>query len=233
MQNFDVLLEPLRALLLAVGAFMPRLALAIGVLFIGWLLAKAFRFSVVKALRALNFHVLTERAGVDGFLQQGGTEKDTTELIGWIAYALVILASLIVAFNSLGLSQVTDLLGRVMLFVPKLLVAMLVVVFGSYFARFAGNAVQSYCRSAEISDGDLLGRFMQYGVMVFVVLLAVDHLNIGGGLIQQTFLILLAGIVVALALSFGLGGRDRAAALIERWFPRDRNDRNDRNDRKR
>jgi hypothetical protein len=228
MQNFDVLLEPLRALLLAVGAFMPRLALAIGVLFIGWLLAKAFRFSVVKALRALNFHVLTERAGVDGFLQQGGTEKDTTELIGWIAYALVILASLIVAFNSLGLSQVTDLLGRVMLFVPKLLVAMLVVVFGSYFARFAGNAVQSYCRSAEISDGDLLGRFMQYGVMVFVVLLAVDHLNIGGGLIQQTFLILLAGIVVALALSFGLGGRDRAAALIERWFPRDRNDRNDR-----
>ncbi len=233
MQNFDVLLEPLRALLLAVGAFMPRLALAIGVLFIGWLLAKAFRFSVVKALRALNFHVLTERAGVDGFLQQGGTEKDTTELIGWIAYALVILASLIVAFNSLGLSQVTDLLGRVMLFVPKLLVAMLVVVFGSYFARFAGNAVQSYCRSAEISDGDLLGRFMQYGVMVFVVLLAVDHLNIGGGLIQQTFLILLAGIVVALALSFGLGGRDRAAALIERWFPRDRNDRNDRNDRQR
>ncbi len=233
MQNIDVMLEPLRALLLEVGAFMPRLALAIGVLVIGWLLAKAFRFSVVKALRALNFHVLTERAGVDGFLQQGGTEKDTTELIGWIAYALVILASLIVAFNSLGLSQVTDLLGRVMLFVPKLLVAMLVVVFGSYFARFAGNAVQSYCRSAEISDGDLLGRFMQYGVMVFVVLLAVDHLDIGGGLIQETFLILLAGIVVALALSFGLGGRDRAAALIERWFPRDRIDRDDRNDRQR
>jgi hypothetical protein len=57
-------------------------------------------------------------------------------------------------------------------------------------------------------------------------LLAVDHLNIGGGLIQQTFLIVLAGIVFALALSFGLGGRDRAAALIERWFPRDRSKRN-------
>lgn len=225
MQNIDVMLEPLRALLQQVGAFMPRLALALAVLFAGWLVAKAFRFSVVKALRALNFHVLTERAGIDGFLQQGGTEKDTTELFGWIAYALIILASLIVAFNSLGLTQVTDLLGKVMFFVPRLLVALLVVVFGSYFARFAGNAVQSYCRSAEISDGELLGRLMQYGVMVFVVLLAVDHLDIGGGLIQQTFLILLAGIVVALALSFGLGGRDRAAALIERWFPRDRSDR--------
>ena len=225
MDKIDVMLEPLRALLQQVGAFMPRLALAVGVLVVGWLVAKAFRFSVVKALRALNFHVLSERAGIDGFLQQGGTDKDTTELFGWIAYALAILASLIIAFNSLGLTQVTDLLGRVLLFVPRLLVALLVVVFGSYFARFAGNAVQSYCRSAEISDGELLGRLMQYGVMVFVVLLAVDHLDIGGGLIQQTFLILLMGIVVALALSFGLGGRERAAALIERWFPRDHTDR--------
>lgn len=225
MENIDVMLEPLRALLQQVGAFMPRLALAVGVLVVGWLVAKAFRFSVVKALRALNFHVLSERAGIDGFLQQGGTDKDTTELFGWIAYALAILASLIIAFNSLGLTQVTDLLGKVLLFVPRLLVALLVVVFGSYFARFAGNAVQSYCRSAEISDGELLGRLMQYGVMAFVVLLAVDHLDIGGGLIQQTFLILLMGIVVALALSFGLGGRERAAALIERWFPRDHTDR--------
>jgi hypothetical protein len=225
MQPIDVMLEPVRALMFQVGAFMPRLLLALGVLLLGWLVAKAFRFSVVKALRALNFHVLTERAGIDGFLQQGGTEKDTAELVGWIGYAVVILAALIVAFNSLGLTQVTDLLGRVMLFVPRLLVALLVVVFGSYFARFAGNAVSSYCRAAGISDGELLGRALQYGVMAFVVLLAVDHLDIGGGLIQQTFLMLLGGIVVALALAFGIGGRDRAAALIERWFPRDRGDR--------
>jgi hypothetical protein len=143
MQNIDVVLDPVRALLLQIGAFLPRLAVAIGVLLVGWLLAKALRVVVVKALRALNFHVLTERAGIDGFLQQGGTEKDTTALFGWIAYALVILASLIIAFNSLGLTQVTDLLGRVLLFVPKLLVALLVLIFGSYFARFVGGAVRS------------------------------------------------------------------------------------------
>ncbi|MBT9598221.1 MAG: hypothetical protein IV094_19730 [Vitreoscilla sp.] len=221
MQNFDLILEPLRTLMHQVGIFVPKLLLAAGVLLAGWLIAKAFRFSVVKALRALNFHVLTERAGIDGFLQQGGTGRDTVDLFGWLGYALVILASLIVAFNSLDLTQVTDLLGKVLLFVPRLLVALLVVVFGSYFARFAGNAVQSYCRDAEISEGEVLGRIMQYGVMVFVVLLAIDHLDIGGGLIQQTFLILLTGVVVALALAFGLGARDRAALLIERWFPRD------------
>ncbi|MCW5631769.1 MAG: hypothetical protein KIT17_00380 [Rubrivivax sp.] len=220
MPELNLTLDSLRALLHSVSAFLPRLGTALVVLLVGWLIAKAFRFSVVKFLRAINFHVLTERAGIDGFLQQGGTQKDTTDLFGAIAYLLVILASLIVAFNSLGLVQVTDLLGKVLLFVPRLLVALLVIVFGSYFARFAGNSVQSYCRAADIADGEVLGRLMQYGVMIFVVLLAIDHLDIGGGLIQQTFLILLGGVVVALALSFGLGGRDRAAALLERWFPR-------------
>jgi hypothetical protein len=221
MQNLDVLLEPVRGLLLQIGAFLPRLAVALAILVIGWLLAKAFRFSVVKALRALNFHVLTEHAGIDGFLKQGGSDKDATEFFGWIGYALVILASLIIASNSLGLSQVTDLLGKIVFFLPRLLVALLVVIFGSYFARFIGGSVRGYCKRVAISDGDLLARLAQYGVMTFVVLLAIDHLDIGGGLIQQTFLILLAGVVFAGALALGLGARERAARLIERWFPSD------------
>ncbi len=225
MDYIDVMLVPLRGFLQQIGAFLPRLGIALVVVVVGWLLAKAVRLGLIKALRALNFHILTERGGIDGFLKQGGTEKDTTDWIGAIVYALVLLASLIVAFNSLGLTQVTDLLGRVMLFVPRLLVALLVVVFGSYFARFVGNAVLRYFRSAGISDAELLGRIVQYAVMAFVVLLAVDHLDIGGGLIQQTFLILLAGVVFALALAFGLGARERAAELLERWFPRDSGER--------
>jgi hypothetical protein len=67
---------------------------------------------------------------------------------------------------------------------------------------------------------ELLGRVVRYAVMVFVLLLAIDHLDIGGGLIQQTFLILLGGVVLALALAFGIGGRERAAELIERWLRR-------------
>ena len=225
MNDINVLLEPVHALLGQVGAFMPRLLIALGVVVAGWVIAKLVRYSVVKALRALNFNVLTERAGVDGFLQQGGTEKDTTELIGWIVYAIALLVSLIIAFNSLGLTQVTDLLSKLLLFVPKVLVALLVIVFGSYFARFVGGTVKSYCRGAAISDGDLLGRVARYAILVFVLLLAIDHLDISGGLIQQTFLIFLAGIVFAGALAFGLGARDHAKALLDRWFPSDDSDR--------
>jgi hypothetical protein len=225
MQELNVLLEPVRALLQQIGAFLPRLLVAVGVLIVGWLVAKAARFAVVKALRAFNFHVLTERAGIDNFLQQGGTEKDATDLFGMIVYWLVILAALIVAFNGLGLSQVTELLTRVVLFLPKLLVALLLLIFGAYFGRFVGQAITTYLRNAEIADAELLGHAVQYAIVAFVILLAFDHLDIGGGLIQHTFLILLSGVVLALALSFGLGGRERAAQLLERWFPRDTPDR--------
>jgi flagellar biosynthesis protein FliQ len=225
MENIDVMLEPVHALLNQIGAYMPRLVIALGAIILGWLIAKAIRYSLVKALRALNFHVLTERAGVDGFLQQSGTEKGTTEVIGWIAYATVLLVSLIIAFNSLGLMQVTDLLSKLLLFVPKILVALLIIVFGSYFARFVGTGVQNYCRSAGISDGDLLGRVARYAVLTFVLLLAMENVEISGGLIQQTFLIILAGFVFAGALAFGLGARNKAEALLDRWFPQDRGDR--------
>jgi len=221
MQDLNVLLEPVRSVLQQIGVFVPRLLVALGVLIAGWLLAKGARFAVVKALRAFNFHVLTERAGIDGFLQQGGTERDTTDLFAVIVYWLVMLAALIIAFNGLGLTQVTDLLTRVVLFLPKVMVALLVLIFGAYFGRFVGQAVTTYMRNAEIADADLLGHIVQYAIVAFVILLAVDHLDVGGGLIQHTFLILLSGIVLALALSFGLGGRDRAAQLLERWFPRD------------
>ena len=66
MENLDVIVHPLRAFLVEIGAYLPRLAVAIVVLVAGWLIAKAVRFAVVKALRALNFHVLTERAGGNG-----------------------------------------------------------------------------------------------------------------------------------------------------------------------
>ncbi|MCW5661385.1 MAG: hypothetical protein KIT60_27085 [Burkholderiaceae bacterium] len=222
MQELNMMLEPVRALLLQIGAFLPRLLVAVGVLIVGWLIAKAARFTTVKALRAFNFHVLTERAGIDGFLQQGGTEKDATDLFALIVYWLVILAALIIASNGLGLSQVTDLLTRVMLFLPKLLVALVLLIIGSYFGRFVGQAVTTYLRNAEIADADLLGFVVRYAIVAFVVLLAFDHLDIGGGLIQNTFLILLSGVVLALALAFGIGGRDWASALLERWWPRER-----------
>jgi flagellar biosynthesis protein FliQ len=220
MSQFDLMLEPLRAFLVQVGDFLPRLALALVVILVGWLLARLARFAIVKGMRAVNFHVVTQRAGLDGFLHDGGIRADTSEIIALIVYWLVILGALVVGFNTLGLVYVTDLLGRVILFVPKVLVALLVLAFGAYFARFIGNAITAYCKNVHMQDAELLGRLAQYAILTFVVLIALDQVNIGGDIVRQSFLIVLAGVVFALALAFGLGGKEWAAELLERWWPR-------------
>jgi flagellar biosynthesis protein FliQ len=222
MDRFDPIIEPLRVFLAQVGDFLPRLLLAIIILIAGWIVAKAVRFAISRGLRAVNFHVVTERAGIDAFLRDGGIHGDFTDIVAVVFYWIVILAALVMGFNLLGLSYITDLLSQVLLFVPKVLVALLILAFGAYFARFVGNAVAAYCRNIHLQDSDLMGGIARYAILTFVILVALDQVNVGGDIVRQTFLILLAGIVLALALAFGIGGRDWAADLLERWWPRKR-----------
>lgn len=222
MENFSIYLEPARAILFQIGAFLPRLLIALVVAIGGWLFAKVLRLAVTKALRAFNFNVLTERSGLDGFLRQGGVDGDTTTIFGLLVYWLVILVGLLIAFNGLGLTYVTDLLGRVVWFVPNVFVALLVLALGSYFARFVGDTVATYCCTIKLHDAAFLGKLAQYAIMVFVVLIALDHVKVGGDIVRQSFLVILAGVVFALALAVGLAGKDWAADRIEHWWPRDK-----------
>lgn len=224
MENFGIQIEPVRLILYQIGAFFPRLLIAVIVVIGGWMLAKVARFAITKTLRAINFNVLTERSGMDNFLRQGGMAGDTTSIFGFLIYWLVILAALLVAFNGLGLTYITDLLGRVVWFVPNVFVALLVIAFGSYFARFIGDTVITYCRNVKLQDAAFLGKLAQYAIMVFVVLIALDQVKVGGDIVRQSFLVILAGVVFALALAFGIGGKDWAAERIEQWWPRAQKD---------
>jgi flagellar biosynthesis protein FliQ len=224
MDRIDMLLEPLRALLVQIGVFLPRLAIAVLVVIVGLLIAKAARFAVQKGLRAINFQVVTQRAGLDGFLQQGGSQVDTIVLLGLLVYWVVILASLIVASSGLGLPHVTELLSRVMLFVPKVIVALLVLALGAYFAGFVSNAIVAYCDRVGVRDAEMLGRIARYAIVAFVVMMALDQMEIGGTIVRDAFLIVLGGLMLAVALAFGLGGRRWAAAQLERWWPAPKND---------
>ncbi len=214
--DVNMLLESIRESLHQIGVFLPRLLLAIVILIAGWLIAKTVRFAIIRALRAINFNVVTEKAGIDHFLKQGGADIDTVRVLGSLSYWLVILAALMIASNSLDLAYVTDLIGRIVLFVPKVMVAVVILVFGVYFARFVGAALTTYLRNIGVGEAGLVGRLALYAIVVFVIMIALDQMGLGD-IIRQAFLIIVAAIALGLALAFGLGGQKRAAELIERW----------------
>lgn len=219
MNQIDIMLEPVRAVLIQFGAFLPRLLLAVIILVIGWLLAKAIRLIVIKGLRAINFNILTDRAGIDRFLQQGGIQTDMVGILGALIYWLVTLAALMIAFNSLGLTNVTELIGRVALFIPKVIVAVLILAFGAYFARFIDNTIIAYGKNVGLEDAEFLGRSARYAILVFVVMIALEQVDVASELVRQSFLIILAGVVLALALAFGLGCQHRVSEMLNKWWP--------------
>ena len=218
MEQIDIVLSTVKTFLAQLGQFLPNLLAAVIILVLGWLIAKLLHFTVVRGLKLVNFGVLTEKAGMDKFLKRGGIRKTTIDILALLVYWLMILITLLIAFNTLGLTVVSDLVSRITQFIPNVIVAILILTIGLYFALFVSESVIAYGKNVGLEDAELLGRLARYSIMVFVVIIALGEMNIGAAILYPAFLILFGGIVLALALAFGLGGQKWAAGQLDRFF---------------
>lgn len=218
MDQVDVVLQTAQGVLAQVGAFMPRLLGAVIILILGWLIAKFLAFVVVRGLKLAHFDTVTSKAGVDGFLKEGGTKKTTIDILGVLVYWFVILIALLAAFNVLGLGVVAELFNRIALFVPKVIVAVLILAIGLYFARLMAEMVTTYGKNVGMGDAELMGRLTRYAIMAFVIIIVLGQINVGEALLSTAFLILFGAICLGLALAFGLGGQKWAAGALERFM---------------
>jgi len=216
MDQVNLVLDTVRTYLVEIGRFLPKLTGALIVLVLGWLIAKAARWAIVNGLKLARFNVLAEKAGVDDFLKRGGSRKTTIDVLGILGYWLVILITLLTAFNTLGLGVVAELLRRVVLFVPNVIVAVLIIAIGLYFARLLAESVITYSKNVGLEDAETLGRITRYAIMAFVVILALAQMDIGGEILKNAFYILFGSVCLALALAFGLGGQKWASEVLER-----------------
>jgi hypothetical protein len=222
MNELNIALDAAREFLIEVGRFLPRLLVALLILIAGWLLAKLARTLIVRGLKAARFQALTDKLGIDAFLKQGGMKRNAGELVGALAYWVVMLLALLTTFNVLGLGIVTELLKRILLYLPNVVVAVIVLALGLYFARFMAEVVAGYGRNVGLTDADLFGRLTRYGILAFTVVIALDQLQIGQAILVPAFLILFGGLCLALAIMFGLGGQRWASEVLERFFERNR-----------
>lgn len=216
-QQVNVVLESVRSFSVELGMFLPKLIGAVIILVVGWLIAKLLHFIVVRGLKVVGFGVVTDKAGLDGFLKKGGVRKNTIEVLGLLVYWLAILVTLLTTFNALGLTVVSELFSNITQFIPNVIVAVLILTIGLYFARFVADAITTYTRNVGLEDSELIGRVTFYAIAIFVVIIALGQMRIGEGFLYSLFQILFAGIVLALALAFGLGGQKWAADKLEKF----------------
>jgi hypothetical protein len=197
-------------------AIMPRVGLAIVLLVVGWLAAKGARRLTIKVLRWLRVDALAERAGVEGFLVQGGVQYTTVTLIGGAIYWLILFLTFVLLLNVLDVPAGRELLSRVVSFIPKVVVAVVVLMFGTVVARFVGTVTYTYLNNIGSKAATVIAALARYAMLAFVVALAFEQLDLRSEILVTGFQIAFGGLCLALALAFGLGGREWAARVLDR-----------------
>lgn len=224
-QQLDVFVASLTSFWTQLAGFVPQLLAAMVLLFIGWILANLARTGMVKLLDILRFNSLAEKTGIEAFLKQGHLDISLGRIIANLVYWVIIFVVVVTVANSLGLHMVAQLFNKVVLYIPNLIVAILVLVFGVLVARFINRLVFAYLNNIGVQGSLTISTLAEYAVIIFVVFVALEQLDIGTTLLTAAFQIGFGAIGLAFALAFGLGGREWAAGVIKRMTERDLRDR--------
>jgi hypothetical protein len=214
----NLIIDPWRAFAVQLAEFLPHLLGALVILVIGWLIAKVTQLGMTRTLKALKIDRLSEKAGVESFLKQGGLQQTSVEIIGILIYWILMLIVLLVALNSMGLQTASDLLNRIILYIPNVIVAVFVIMMGLFFAKFIHGILSTYLTNAGVKNADMMGNIARVAILIFVVSIAMEQLSIGRELVTSAFEIAFGAVCLALALAFGLGGRDWASKVINRYM---------------
>jgi hypothetical protein len=196
----------------------PALLVALTLITLGLVVGALLRAVVSRIARAAGFDRHIERWGVGSALRGAGVLRAPSDVLGLLFFwaTFVIFASL--GIDTLGLGGATAFL---LAFVPPLFAAVLILIVGWLIANFLSQGLLIAAVNRGLPEARLLARAVHWGVLLFAAATALTHLGIGKEMVLVAFGITFGGLVFALALAFGLGGRNVARELLERRLRRE------------
>jgi small-conductance mechanosensitive channel len=211
----NLIAEPVRQMLTRILAYLPVLAGALVILIVGWLIAKAIRGIIDWLLKVVRFDTLADKAGISEILRKGDLKISAREVVSGIVYWLIIIMVLVMTVDALGLPKASDVLASLFAYVPNVIAALLVLVVAMFLASFVSGIVRTAAGNANLPKPQIFAGISRWAIIIFAVTIALEQLGIAPLLVTATFNIILGGICLALALAFGLGGKDAAAKYLE------------------
>jgi len=196
--------------------FLPKFLTALVILLAGLLLGGLFKILFARIFRAIGLDRLCRRAGLEQMLSRSGIRDPISLLIARIVGGTTVAVFAVIAVQTISVPAVERLLERFFLYLPNVFVALLILIVGYLLSNFLARAALIAAVNAGIRLSSLVGRSVRYLVLIFSVTMALEHLGIGRETVLIAFTILFSGIVLALAIAFGLGGRDAARDYLEK-----------------
>lgn len=217
-----ILVEPFEKFYERFLTFMPNLLTAIALLIFGIVLGSLLRLALLKVFRAIHLDKAAERLGIFEMLLKDGIKGSLSafvaRLIGWA----VIFTFAVIALQTLNIPTIENLLDRFFVYLPNVFTAAVILVFGYVFSNFFGRAALIASVNAGIRRAGMVGRLVKLVVFILSATMAMEQLGIGRDTVLVSFAIVFGGIVLALAIAFGFGGRDIARNYLQRNVDHDK-----------
>ena len=211
----NLIAEPIRQMLTRIMAYLPVLLGALIILIVGWIVAKAIRRLVDWLLKVVRFDVMADKAGISEVIRKGDLKISAGEVVSKLVYWLIMIMVLVMTVDALGLPKTSDVLASLFAYIPRVIAALLVLVVAMFLASFVSGIVSTAAGNAKMPKPELIAGISRWAIIIFAATIALVELGIAPLLVTTTFNIILGGIVLALALAFGLGGKDAAARYLE------------------
>jgi small-conductance mechanosensitive channel len=215
-----IITDVLQNLLASVANLVPRLLTAIVVIIVGIIIAKIIARVVRTAFAKLRIDDLLDRVGLTDNLKRLGLRRPPGEILASIIYFLLVLLFVQSATQAVGMTSISDAIGSLFAYFPNLISALLVLLIGMTVAQFAGQAVERAALESGIEWGKLLGRLVNALIFFVIIIMSLSQLQIDVEIVRSVVLVLLAGLAIALALSFGLGSRDVTRNMMAGFYAR-------------
>lgn len=231
--------RPATSMLQRVLDTIPQILTAVAILAIAYVLSRFIGELVTNLLNGLGFNNIfralglnalhdktiptpappatpvTPRISVTGGEVVSGSPKPTpSEVAGLIAAVGVMLVATVAATEVLGIPSLNSLVDGLLLISGQVLSGVVVFAIGLYLANLAHRVVSS----SGTQQSQVLGQAARLAIIIFVGAMALQQMGIAASIVNLAFGLLLGAVAVALAISFGLGGRDVAAEQLREWL---------------
>jgi hypothetical protein len=201
--------------------FLPRLIGFLIILLIGWLIARAVKALLVKALQGVGIDRALAGGSAGPYVARAMPDARPSEAVGTVAFWFLFLGAIAIAVSQLGIAALDNFVQSIVAYLPNVVVAILIFVVAGAAAAAAGRVL------SRTLGGTATGRIaataapvLIMGIAVFMIL---DQLKIAPAIVTITYVALLGSVALGLAIAFGLGGRDVAARMLEDAYRSGRN----------
>ena len=215
---FQALQQAGRNFLESAAELLPRLVLTVSIVLVGWLIAGVMRWATRTVLARLGFGRLCARQGVTEMLRAADL-PEPERLAGTIVFWVVWIGFLLSAVDVLGLSAVRGMIDDFAAFVPRLGVAIVILVVGFVFANVAWRATQLAAVNSNVPSPRVLSGTVRALVLLLTGAMALDQIAVAQTIVLTAFAIAFGAVMIGLAIAFGVGGGGIAKRILEHWFP--------------